>query len=312
MSDAGKLPTSSDAQNIGARADKCFMALSPETWLPKNVGGTDDFGIDYQVQTLANSQVADMFRVQLKGTTVPSLNAEETHFSIKLKASTIRYYARFTEPILLVLCDLSASAVAIECPMYHVWIHDELRRINAQDLPDDQLLVSLHVPAANVLNSATDLSRDLAHSRALANIGASLNTALEKQNPTLDAEARAAIVEKVPDGFIARGAALMESLAADVVTVWPDRPMGSMAWLLGEAERHLGAGGIEKAREMLVAAEGKLGEAAPIEVAEYWHLNGRKHSLEFEPDAACASYEKAMAAQPNLPKYAAAWAEARL
>src|SRR5471030_2072124 len=117
MSDAGKLPTSSDAQNIGARADKCFMALSPETWLPKNVGGTDDFGIDYQVQTLANSQVTDMFRVQLKGTTVPELNAEGTHFSIQRKASTIRYYARFTEPILLVLSDMRANPVAIKCPL---------------------------------------------------------------------------------------------------------------------------------------------------------------------------------------------------
>src|SRR5471032_1350635 len=116
MSDAGKLPTSSDAQNIGARADKCFSARCPESWRLDNLGGTGDFGIDYWVQAFQNNQASDTFKVQLKGTTVPSLNAERTSFSIQLKATTIRYYARFTEPILLVLCDLSANAVAIECP----------------------------------------------------------------------------------------------------------------------------------------------------------------------------------------------------
>ena len=114
MSEKGRLPSVSDAQSIGFRAEKCFTALCPETWLPKSVDGTDDFGIDYRVQTLESGQATDVFRVQLKGTTVPELSADGTYISIQLKASTIRYYARFTEPILLVLCDLSANAVAIK------------------------------------------------------------------------------------------------------------------------------------------------------------------------------------------------------
>jgi hypothetical protein len=213
MSDIGQLPTASDAQNIGFRADKCFAACCPETWLPQNVGGTDDFGIDYQVQTLENGHVAGIFRVQLKGTTVPSSNAAGSHFSIQLKASTIRYYARFTEPILLVLCDLSVNPVAIKCPLYYVWIHEELRRINAGNLPDTRSFVNLHVPKENVLDGDTDLSKSFSQFRALANIGASLDMTLERREPPWDSVARAALLEKLPDGFSTRSAALMESLA---------------------------------------------------------------------------------------------------
>jgi hypothetical protein len=312
MSESGRLPTSSDAQNIGARADKCFGALCPESWRPESLGGTGDFGIDYLVQVFENNQASDTFKVQLKGTTVPKLNAQGTHFSIQLKASTIRYYARFTESILLVLCDLSANVVAIKCPLYYVWIHDELRRINIRDLPDDQLFVNLRVPKSNSLNGETDLSTDLAQFRALTSIGPSLNMALETRAPTLDPEARAALLGKLPRGFSIRGIALIESLAEEAATVWPDRPPGSMAWLLFEAERHLNRGGIVEAHHALSAAAEQLNAAVPLEIAEYWHISGRMHLLEMYQEEACAAFENAVAAQPNHPKYVSSWAETRM
>jgi tetratricopeptide (TPR) repeat protein len=311
MSDTGRLPIASDAQNIGFRAEKCFKALCPETWLPKSVDGTDDFGIDYQVQTLENGQASDMFRVQLKGTTVPDLNADGTEFSIQLKAPTIRYYARFTEPILLVLCDLSANTVAIKCPLYHVWIHDELRRLNARDLPDGQLFVTLRIPKANVLDGDTDLSKDLSQFRALANIGASLDMTLEKRSPSMEPGERTALIEKLPIGFTTRSAALMESLSEEPATVWPDRPPGSMVWFLFEAEQSLNTGAFARAEEMLTAASGKFPKAVPLEVAEYWYLKGRERLSRLSQEEACEAFEKAMAAEPNHPKYLAAWAETK-
>jgi tetratricopeptide (TPR) repeat protein len=311
MSDISKLPTASDAQNIGFRADKCFVACCPETWLPQNVGGTDDFGIDYQVQTLENGHLTDMFRVQLKGTTVPSLNVRGSHFSIQLKASTIRYYARFTEPILLVLCDLSVNPVAIKCPLYYVWIHDELRRINSGNLPNARSFVNLHIPTENVLNGETNLSKSFSQFRALANIGASLDMTLERREPSLDSIARAALIEKLPDGFSTRSAALMESLAEEPATVWPDRPVNSMAWFLYEAEQNLNSGGFARAEEMLASAYGKLGTSVSLEVAEYWHLKGRAQLANLSQEAACEAFERAIAAEPNHPKYVAAWAETK-
>lgn len=311
MSNLGRLPTASDAQTIGFKAEKCFVARCPETWLAKSVDGTDDFGVDYQVQTLHNSQVTDMFRVQLKGTTVPDLSADGAHFSIQLKAPTIRYYARFTEPVLLVLCDLSANSVAVNCPLYHVWIHEELRRLNAGDLPDEQLFVTLRVPKANALDSDTDLSKELSQFRALANIGASLDMTLEKRSPTMAAGERAALIEKLPAGFSTRSAALMESLSEEPVTVWPDRPSGSIAWFLFEAEKDLNTGAFMRAAERLVSASALVHNAVPLEVADYWHLSGRESLSRLCQSEACEAFEKAMEVAPGHPKYLAAWAETK-
>jgi tetratricopeptide (TPR) repeat protein len=312
MPDPHPLPMSSDAQNIGARADKCFMARCPENWRPHNVGGTDDFGIDYQVQTLENNQATDVFRVQLKGTTVPVMSADATYFSIDLKASTIRYYARFTEPILLVLCDLSVASLAIDCPLYSVWIHEELRRLNACEMPDEQRSVTLRVPRANILDGQTDLSADLSKFRALASIGAALDMTLETRVPSLSSNARAALLERLPLGFSGRSAALMESLAEQPATVWPDRPVGSMAWLLFEAERYLNNGSFPQAKSMLEAASAKLASSVSLEVAEYWHLTGRSRLADLSSQEACVAFENAIAAEPSHPKYMAAWAETKL
>lgn len=312
MSENGRLPTTSQAQTTGFKAEKCFVANCPENWLPKGTDGTDDFGIDYQVQVLENSQASDMFRVQLKGTAAPDLSADGTHFSIQLKAPTIRYYARFTEPILLVLCDLSANSVAIKCPLHHVWIHDELRRLNARNLPDEQLFVTLRIPKANVLDGETNLAKDLSQFRALANIGTSLDMTLEAREPALDPGARAALLEKLPGGFSARSAALMESLAEEPATVWPNRPLNSMAWLLHEAERNLNLGAFSKAEEALANAEAKLAMAVSLEVAEYWYLNGRAKLAGLSHEEACKAFEKAMDVAPAHSKYEAAWAETKL
>ncbi|ELX10206.1 hypothetical protein Jab_2c22930 [Janthinobacterium sp. HH01] len=311
MSETGRLPSVSDAQSIGFRAEKCFTALCPEAWLPKSVDGTDDFGIDYQVQTLESGQVTDVFRVQLKGTTAPELSADGTYFSIQLKAATIRYYARFTEPILLVLCDLSANAVAIKSLLYHVWIHDELRRLNAPDLPVEQLYVTIRVPKANLLDGETDLSKDLSQFRALANIGASLDMTLEKRSPAMAAGERAALIERLPTGFATRSAALMESLSEEPATVWPDRPPGSVAWFLFEAEKNLNNGTFMRAAELLASAGELMANAVPLEVAEYWNLNGRECLCRLRQEDACEHFEKAMDAAPGHPKYLAVWAETR-
>lgn len=133
----GTLPQESDSQRIGHQAQKCFIAKHPDTWRPKQLDGTDDFGFDYQVQTVVDGYVRDVFRVQLKGTTAPLKNADGSFFSVQLKASTVRYYERATEPILLVLCDLSASPQsAVSCPLYYCWVEVELRRINNTGLPN--------------------------------------------------------------------------------------------------------------------------------------------------------------------------------
>ncbi|UUZ72715.1 DUF4365 domain-containing protein [Polaromonas sp. P1(28)-8] len=93
MSPPGQLPQTGDSQDIGDDADTCFVARKPRDWRVQNLGGTDDYGLDYQVQTTPNQQATDVFRVQLKGTTSPKTNSTDEFISLQFKASTVRYYA---------------------------------------------------------------------------------------------------------------------------------------------------------------------------------------------------------------------------
>lgn len=126
-SSLGILPQESEAQRIGHMAGRCLNATHPESWRLKALDGTDDFGLDYQVQTVVDGQVRDIFRLQLKGTTAPETSADGSFISIDLKASTVRYYDGITEAILLVLCDLSAGTQPSQGRIYFCWIEDELR-----------------------------------------------------------------------------------------------------------------------------------------------------------------------------------------
>ena len=135
----GPLPQTGDQHDINADADRCFRVRSPRNWRTRDLEGTDDYGLDYQVQTTPSQRVTDIFRVQLKGTRSPDISADGRFISIQLKASTIRYYDRLVEPILLVVCNLKADPEPVDCPLYYVWLRDELRRIDVANLPADQL-----------------------------------------------------------------------------------------------------------------------------------------------------------------------------
>ena len=116
MSVEGPLPEQSEAQRIGCLAQKCFTSNIPDEWVPKPLDGGDDFGFDYQIQVLENNCATHIFRAQLKGSTNPDLSAAKDFFSITLKASTVRYYMKCSEPILLVLADLSSDNKPKNCP----------------------------------------------------------------------------------------------------------------------------------------------------------------------------------------------------
>lgn len=102
-----RLPQESEAQRIGHRAEKCFAANQPDSWRPKPTDGTDDVGLDYQVQLVDDGQYVGLFHVQLKGSESPTLNATGEFYSVPLERSTVNYYLRIGEPVLLVFADLS-------------------------------------------------------------------------------------------------------------------------------------------------------------------------------------------------------------
>ena len=60
-----KLPKESLSQEIGHKADLAFTARRPTSWRPHNLGGTDDVGLDYQVQIVQAGVYRYPFRLQL-------------------------------------------------------------------------------------------------------------------------------------------------------------------------------------------------------------------------------------------------------
>ncbi|RST49988.1 DUF4365 domain-containing protein, partial [Variovorax sp. MHTC-1] len=75
ISDTEGNPQTGDAQEIGQDAEDAFRGGRPRSWIIKGLDGTDDYGLDFQIQLKADQQILDIFRVQLKGTRSPTRSA---------------------------------------------------------------------------------------------------------------------------------------------------------------------------------------------------------------------------------------------
>lgn len=311
-STSGTLPQESEAQRIGHLAGRCLSAGQPDSWRLKPLDGTDDFGLDYQVQTVVDGQVRDIFRVQLKGTTTPDKSADGSFFSIQLKASTVRYYEGITEPILLVLCDLSGGSHASQGRLYFCWIEDELRRLNAAEMPVHQQYVTFRVPAANWLLPETDLSEHLSHARAVSKSARAIDAIVQAARPDLTEDGRADFLTRVTGGLEARGFSLVQAIAEPASTPWPEAPEGSFTWHLKEAAHQLRSGDAEAAQSQLKAAGLLAGPHSHLELAEQSFLEARVHALHGDEHSALACFESAVKLSANQPRYLAAWLESEL
>ena len=308
-----KLPKVSDGQFIGRLADKVFRVNTPNSWLIDSLSGDNDFGLDYQVQIQSGSLISECFRVQLKGTTEPRLNQDKSFFSISIKISTVNYYARITEPILLVLCDLSVdTAQPKNCPLYYLWIHDDIKRIRIRGTTDGQSSVTFLIPSSNLLLESTDLSQDLANFRSLAKVGEQLDSTLQGARPSMLSNERSDLISRAANGIAQRSPNLLEALAQNPMSSWVDAPHGTLQWYLNEAMVALGHGDAETASKVLNSAEeiAKLGKE--IEQADYWHVVGRYRSYLLDDSGAKDAFEKACILSLDSPKHLVPWAESTL
>lgn len=311
-SSPGVVPQESESQRIGHMAGRCLSATHPDSWRLKALDGTDDFGLDYQVQTVVDGQVRDIFRVQLKGTTAPETSADGTFISIDLKASTVRYYEGITEAILLVLCDLSAGIQPSQGRIYYCWIEDELRRVNAKELPLEQKSVAFRVSTVNRLSPETDLSEHLAHARAVSKSARAIDAIVQAARPDLTEDARADFLSRVAGGLEARGFSLIQAIAEPAATLWPEAPEGSFTWHLREAAHQLRSGDAEATQAQLKEAGLLAGPHTPLELAEQSFLEARVHALTGDEHSARACYEAAVRLSTNQPRYLTAWLESEL
>ena len=147
-----RLPQESEAQRIGHRADKCFAANQPDSWRAKPTDGTDDVGLDYQVQLVDDGQYVGLFHVQLKGSESPTLNATGEFYSIPLERSTVNYDLRISEPVLLVFADLSVNSNTFEMSRILRLDNDDLKRREREGRSESSSdTIAFRVPVASRL-----------------------------------------------------------------------------------------------------------------------------------------------------------------
>lgn len=308
------LPQESEAQRIGQRADKCFVANRPDAWRVHSLEGTDDAGLDFQVQIVDDSRYSAVFRVQLKGTESPTLSAARDFYSIPLDRSTLNYYAKVTEPILLVLCDLSDKLAATKnCPCFFVWIHDELKRHRAagKDFSVSDTLV-VRVPVANRLDENVDLLPALESQIRLHKTAAALDAMVEERLPSAAPNERITLLENLASGLSHYDSTLLTVVAAPITSPWPEAPKGTFAWKLNEVDRLLQTGSTSKANALLETLRPELEQATTHEQAEYYFCIGRVASWSGDSVSAEQHYDKACRLTSNLPRYVNAWAETQL
>ena len=306
------LPRTGDSQEIGQDAADCLNANRPRGWKLTSVDGDNDYGFDFQVQITAGQQVVHPFRLQLKGTRSPRRSVSGAYLSIALSASTLRYYDNTEEPVLLVLCDLSADPEEPRnCPLYYVWIREELRRIQIDKVPLTQQEVTVQVPIAQVLTRITDLLADVRKYHRLAKIGHALDTRVAGMRPDLNASERVVMLESITESIGARNVAFTEALAEPARDIWISPPQGSLAWTLTEARNSINVGKIDKCESFLRQAADNLDSATSLERAEHSHLTGRVHTVHGADELAAEAFKQA-AQLESQPRYWSAWAESKL
>lgn len=312
MSVDGPLPEQGEAQRIGFLAQKCFTSNIPDEWIPKPLDGGDDFGFDYQIQVMENNRATHIFRAQLKGETDPVLSSKRDFYSISLKTRTVRYYMNCNEPILLVMADLSSGKKPKDCPIYYTWIHEELRRLKADELADEQQFLNFRIPSANLLTDETNLSDELERCRRIGKVGDALDVLADRQNPGMTSNARTSLLESIPSNLERRSSSLLMAIVEEPSSAWPVAPQGSLPWYLNEAAEQLRQGSAVEASEHLVAVDTLRKKATQLEQADYMYLMGKLHAFRLEDELAASAYAEAANLSGNLSKHLVAWAETQL
>ncbi len=306
------LPQTGDSQEIGQDAYDCLRAKRPKGWQLTELGGVNDFGFDLQVQISVKQQVVHPFRIQLKGTRSPQRSADGSFLSIELSTTTLRYFDNTDEPVLLVLCDLSAEPEdPRECSLHYVWMREELDRIQIASVPLTQKEATIRVPTANVLDRTTDLVDEVRKRHRLSRVGHALDISVAGMDPSLGSEDRVVMVEAITRNIGTRSIVFAHALAEPATDVWINPPRGSLAWLLTEAKSAVASGNVEKCADLLRQASDCLEPASSTEKAEYWHLTGRLRLVRGDDDGASRAFASAAEAKAQ-PKYWAAWAESEM
>jgi hypothetical protein len=304
------LPQESESQEVGQRAKQALWAQLPNTWRLEDLSGDTDAGLDFQVQVVVDRRYGDLFHIQLKGSRRNKISADGKVASVSIKVSTANYYKRLGRPVMLVLADFSTVTDPKTCPVYYVWIHNQLDQKLAEVGPNAKAdsEITFHLPTSDRLAPDLDVTPYLNQVRDQRESMVALERAIV--GVPLEITPSAAI-SQFTQNINERGALYLETSLAESETPWPDPQPGTTSWKLKQLSELISQGALSDAEAVAKnVASGDLRDEQ--EIAEFAFLRGRLATMRGRLADAVPEYATAHARFPANSRYFSSWAEARL
>jgi len=313
--DNRKLPKESESQEIGHKAVITFNSCHPTSWRPTPTDGVTDVGLDFQVQIVEQGHYKNVFHAQIKGSAQKEndqnkkLSADGKYFSQKLNISTLNYYLRIENPVMLVFVDLTHDENPRRCPAYYLWIDEEIDKLregrpNLDHLEKDSH--TFHIPVEHVLNTDLNvlpyLNKRIIKKRALEGI---YDTVEKKFTDPITK------VNQIGHVFKTNKVAL-DTILNKTETPWLDAPKESFAYQLKNASEVLSLNNVELAQNILDRLVDRLKEANQHEKSEYYYQRGYLLGLSGKREEALEFYKKAHLASKKRKKYHLAYLQSRI
>jgi len=301
-----KLPLESESQAIGHHAVTAFNSKHPVNWRCTFTEGDSDVGLDVQIQVTDKGKYVGMFNAQIKGSQQKKGNSKKklsingSHFSQVLNIPTLNYYINIENPIMLVFADLTCNEDPRQCPVYYIWIDEELEKLcGGRDCLDHlgKSSHTFHIPTANILSTNLDvlpyLKSRIQKKRVLEN----LFKEVEQIHPDPVSSIRGI------GGKIASNKIVLDSVLDHTDNPWVDAPKDSVAKILHTASEYISINRIDLAENELDKISPKIDDATIHEQSEYYYQRASISTIMGMYDEAKKIFKKAHINDPENKKY---------
>lgn len=306
-------PTVDLNHRISTASKQLLSYVHPSTWEVMHRDGDDDYGFDLEVQVAPAGQVSFPFRAQLKGTTSPSISADQTTLSIALKRSTLNYYAQSQGEVMLIVAVVAFESTGkpdlARSKIYWTWISGELERLRgsryAVDLVSDQDRVTLRIPLSQELSPDLEvepyLRKRLEELRTSEGLAALLRDTAQPGEDTAGRLQRLLSFVKDRPDFLSMSGVLDDDALTD---------KGILGTQIAEGLSFIRAGRTTLAEELLNRIDRSLADRSGTLNAELLSLEGKICMQRRQRDRAAELFDQAYAVH-SVEKHLLAKAEVR-
>lgn len=255
---AADFPIVDRNKRISMASKAVLEAYRPGNWVIDDIGGQNDYGLDFQVYVDVEGGVQHTFFIQLKGSEKLDLVNDGQEIAYRMKRRTLNFYANTQEDVMLAVAEvkLSASGKAIpaESTIHWAWMSDQLRvkRGGPHELDlSDAETQTVHLAIGQLIHEELRIEPHLQSRLQLVKTASSLEEIL-RQNKRIGGSSRHPALGRLLSAAQARPDELVTfvlSVETGGTAAWPPEAL--------EIRAMLRAGNTAQAEQVLA----KLGEA---------------------------------------------------